>query len=112
MRCIRSIMVALICLFTTTIVVAADDNTSGQSGKAIFKEHCKKCHTGGIGGFFSGAPDIDDQEDWEERAPRGLDKLTSSTIAGTDDMDARGECTECTDEDIRAAVEYILEKVQ
>ncbi len=112
MRCIRSILVAFVCLSTTTIVVAAGDSTSGRSGEAVFEANCANCHTGGIGGFFSGAPDIDDQEDWEDRVPKGLDELTAKTITGIGDMEARGECAECTDEEIRAAVEHILEKVQ
>jgi len=112
MHCIRSILVAFVCLFATTIVVAAGDSTSGRSGEAVFEANCANCHTGGIGGFFSGAPDIDDQDDWEDRAPKGLDELTVNTITGTGDMEVRGECLECTDEDIRAAVEHILEKVQ
>jgi len=38
--------------------------------------------------------------------------VTASTLAGIGDMAARGECTVCTDEEIRAAVEYMLEQSQ
>jgi cytochrome c5 len=40
--------------------------TSGQakaprSGQAVFEAACANCHTGGIGGFFSGAPAVGDK---------------------------------------------------
>ena len=58
------------------------------------------------------APDIEDPEDWESLTPKGLDALTANTITGVGDMAARGACAECTDEEIRAAVEYMLGNLQ
>ncbi|NND36349.1 MAG: hypothetical protein HKN81_04360 [Gammaproteobacteria bacterium] len=45
-------------------------------------------------------------------APKGVDALTASTIAGTEKMPPRAECAACTDDELRAAVEYILEESQ
>ena len=111
MRCIRSILIVLIGLSTTALVVAGSHRTSGRSGETVFEANCANCHTGGIGGFFSGAPDVDDSDDWEEVAPKGLDALTTTTISGIGEMAARGDCVECTDEEIRAAVEHMLEQI-
>jgi cytochrome c5 len=78
----------------------------------VFNAACAKCHTGGIGGFFSGGPTVGKKSDWEALAPRGVDGLTGTTLSGIGKMAARGGCTTCTDAEIRAAVAYMLEKSQ
>lgn len=113
MRCIYSILVALLALTTLSLAALAEGpEPSARSGEVVFDAHCANCHSGGIGGFFSGAPDIDDAGDWEELTPKGLDALTTNTITGIGEMAARGACADCSDEDIRAAVEYMLDKSQ
>lgn len=112
MRCIRVTLVAAICLTATAISAIADDNTSGPSGQTVFETNCANCHTGGFGGFFTSAPDVDDPEDWESLAPKGIEGLTANTLAGIGDMAPRGGCATCTDEEIHVAVAYMLEKSQ
>lgn len=86
---------------------AADD----RSGAEVFDDNCAGCHTGGFAGFFGGAPDVEDADDWEALLPKGLDALTASTLAGVGSMAARGGCDICTDGEIRAAVAHMLEVV-
>jgi len=112
MGCVRLILIALLGLTTTTIVLADSHNTSGKPGEEVFEANCANCHTGGIGGFFSGAPEVGDEDDWEALIPKGVDGLTATTLAGIGDMEPRGACTACTDEEIRAAVEHMLDKSQ
>ncbi len=80
-----------------------------RSGEAVFKAACANCHTGGFGGFFSRAPTVGKTSDWEALAPRGVDGLTATTLAGIGRMAARGGCTTCSDEEIRAAVAFMLD---
>ncbi len=112
MRGTAWILIAFIGLATTAIAIAASHSTATPSGDAIYQAHCANCHSGGFGGFFTGAPKVGKQKDWKELIPKGVDALTASTIAGVGKMAARGECATCTDEEIRAAVEYMLEKSQ
>jgi cytochrome c5 len=112
MRCIHLILIAFVCLTTTAAAAEADHNTSGSSGEAIFEANCANCHTGGFGGFFTGAPKVGKQKDWKSLAPKGIAALTASTLAGVGKMLPRGECAACTDEEIRMAVEYMVEKSQ
>ena len=112
MGCMRLILIALLGLTTTTLVVAGSHSTPGESGEAVFEASCAGCHTGGFAGFFSGAPAVGDQDDWELLLPKGVDGLTATTLAGIGKMNPRGGCTTCTDDEIRAAVEYMLEKSQ
>jgi len=112
MRNIYLILIALAALATTAIAVGASHGNAKPSGQAVFETSCANCHTGGFGGFFTGAPKIGKKEDWETLTPKGLDALTASTIAGVGKMEPRGACATCSDEDIRAAVEYMLEQSQ
>lgn len=112
MRGIHLILIALTGLATTAIAVADSHITTEPSGQAIYETHCANCHSGGFGGFFTGAPKVGKQKDWEALTPKGVDGLTASTLAGIGKMVARGACETCTDEEIRAAVEYMLERSQ
>ena len=112
MRGTRSVLITLAGLATTVIAMAASHSGGEPPGQAVFEASCANCHTGGFGGFFSGAPKVSDKDDWETLAPKGVDGLTATTIAGIGKMEARGGCTTCTDEEIRAAVAYMLEQSQ
>jgi len=80
-----------------------------RSGEVVFNAACANCHTGGFGGFFSGAPTVGKKSDWEALAPKGVDGLTATTISGIGKMTPRGGCTTCSDAEIRAAVAFMLE---
>jgi len=110
MRGTLSLLLALAGTASMAIALAGGHEAPAPSGKSVFETSCANCHTGGIGGFFSGAPDIGDKDDWETLTPKGLDALTATTIAGIGKMEARGACADCSDADIRAAVEYMLEQ--
>jgi cytochrome c5 len=112
MKARHSFGMALICLTVSSIAMAGGHESTEPSGQAVFEASCANCHDSFIGGFFSGAPAIGDNADWEALAPKGVDGLTGTTIAGIGEMTARGGCAECTDEEIRAAVEYMLEQLQ
>ena len=42
----------------------------------------------------------------------GIDTLVESVTNGKGAMPPRGTCTDCSDNDLRAAVEYMVSKVQ
>lgn len=85
---------------TAPVVVAA-----GPSGEAVYGKACVACHTTGL----LGSPKLHDKADWEPRAAAGLDALVTSAINGKGAMPARGGNPAITDEEIRAAVLYMVE---
>jgi len=93
-------------LVTTTPVLAADD------GATIFKNECASCHTGGFAGWWREAPDVNDKEAWGPLAAKGSEALTRATIKGVGEMPPMGRCETCTDEQIRAAVDYMIEQAK
>ena len=86
---------------------AAPVASSGpRSGEDVYNAACMACHSTGAGG----APKVGDVAAWAERIAKGNDALYSSGIngvAGTGMM-ARGACMDCSDEEIHAAVDYMV----
>jgi cytochrome c5 len=93
---------------------AAPDATpaaaSGEaaSGEAIYAKACFVCHASGA----AGAPKLGDKKTWGPRVALGMDALLATAIKGKGAMPPRGTCGTCSDADLRAAIEYMLSKVQ
>ena len=78
-----------------------------NAGEKIFKEYCTSCH-GKKPIIPILAPLIGDKKEWKKLSRLGLPALLKTTIDGKDAMPARGGCFECSDKQIRQAIEYIL----
>jgi len=74
-----------------------------------YKKSCATCHNAGL----VGAPKLGDKEQWAARIEKGVDALYSSSINGLPPaMPAKGMCFSCTDDDLKALVDYMLDSVQ
>lgn len=74
-------------------------------GRYIYKKVCVICHQDGE----MGAPRIGNRPGWLSRLARhGLDTFYARTINGFNNMPAFGGCVNCSDNDIKAAVNYLL----
>ena len=94
---------------SSTMVASADSSeTAERSGEEIYNGKCAGCHTSGI----MGAPKYASLADWTSRIDLGLDKLTASAIAGKGGMPARGTCMDCSDNDIKVTVQYMLDSLE
>ena len=94
---------------SSTMVASADSTeTAERSGEEIYNGKCAGCHTSGI----MGAPKYASLADWTSRIDLGLDKLTASAIAGKGGMPARGTCMDCSDNEIKATVQYMLDSLE
>ncbi|MBT3225971.1 MAG: cytochrome c5 family protein [Deltaproteobacteria bacterium] len=100
--------------FLVFLFAACSQNqpVSGQSdgGGKIYAEYCAGCHDGGVVGWISGAPQTGEASEWKPYFSKGLDKMTASAIKGPGNMDPKGGCDQCSEEQIRSAIEYIQEK--
>jgi cytochrome c5 len=59
-----------------------------------------------------GAPKYASLEGWASRVDLGLEKLTLSAIAGKGGMPARGTCMDCSDNEIKLTVQYLLDSLE
>ena len=81
-----------------------------KSGEDVFNASCMACHSTGAGG----APKVGDKTAWAPRIAMGKDVLYSSGVngvAGTG-MIARGGCMSCSDDEVHAAVDYMVKNSQ
>ena len=82
-----------------------------RSGEDVYNAACMACHSTGA----AGAPKLGDALAWSDRlSQKGIDALYDSGVngvAGTS-MIAKGGCMDCADDEIYAAVDYMLEQSQ
>lgn len=83
-------------------------NNEQQSPKDIYEVNCKMCHQTGL----AGAPKFGNKADWAPRISQGLDTLVKTAITGIRAMPPKGNCLNCTPDEIRATVEYMVHAAQ
>ena len=81
-----------------------------RSGEEVYNAACMACHTTGAGG----APLLGDAGAWADRIAKGMDVLYGSGINGVPGtgMIAKGGCMNCSDEEVEAAVDFMVEGSQ
>jgi cytochrome c5 len=78
-----------------------------RAGEKIFKEYCASCHAP-TPIIEVSAPRVGDQKAWQFRRQLGIDVLLKITVNGVGAMPARGGCFECSDEQLRETIRYML----
>ena len=86
---------------TAAVAVA----TGPMTGDQVYNQYCFACHATGV----SGAPTYGNAEQWAPRAAKGIDELVRSSINGLNAMPPKGTCVNCSDDDIKAGVQYLLD---
>ncbi len=76
------------------------------SGEAVYKATCNVCHDSGAGN----APRITHRADWEPRWQRGRAAMHEGGVKGVPNsaMGPKGGFANLTDDEVKAAVDYIL----
>ncbi len=77
-----------------------------RSGEDVYNAACMACHATGAGG----APLLGDTAAWADRIGKGMDALYASGINGLPGtgMIAKGGCMNCSDEEVTAAVDFMI----
>ena len=87
--------------------VAAADNAAGKS---VYNKTCALCHGAGV----AGAPKVGDKADWGPRIAQGKDTLYKHAIEGFTGakgmMPALGGGAGLSDDDVKAAVDFMADK--
>jgi cytochrome c5 len=92
--------------------VSAATGENPEVGREIYLRACASCHKGGFGRFFTGAPKTGKRSVWKPLLENGVDALVLSTLEGVGKMEPRGGCADCSDWEIRAAVEYMVKQIR
>ncbi|RMH62106.1 MAG: cytochrome c5 family protein [Calditrichaeota bacterium] len=80
-----------------------------KNGEKVFNKICFACHKDGV----AGAAAITNKKRWQENADKGLENLMTNIKKGIVNgkygtMPPRGGCTDCTDEDLKDAILYMI----
>ena len=96
--------------FAVLFMALAVPAMAADMGEQVYRQACAMCHNRGIGG----APAIDDKEAWKGRLVKGEQTLIANAINGFRGekgfMPPRGGRANLTDEQVSAAVRYLLTK--
>lgn len=76
-----------------------------RSPEEIVNGVCAACHQVGV----MGAPKLGDKGDWAPRIAQGMNTLVKHAIEGIRGMPARGGDASLTDEDLRKAVQFMVD---
>lgn len=81
------------------------------SGAQVYEQNCMACHGEGV----AGAPKTGEVGAWQERLPKGIDAMVAIVIEGVQGysgaMPPRGGNPDLSDEQIREAVQYMLDRL-
>lgn len=79
-----------------------------RSGKAIYDAHCFACHATGVGE----APLFGNVEQWQPLIDKGMDTLLATSLSGLNLMPPMGTCMSCTEGEMRAAIQHMIDSAQ
>lgn len=96
MKHVISIFISGALLGLSSVVVA--------DGQATYQASCQACHATGA----ANAPKLGDKAAWAPRIALGIDSLLATSIKGKNAMPPRGACASCSDDDLKAAIEYMV----
>ena len=83
---------------------SAVEVASEFDAEAAYQMSCNACHGTGA----AGAPMLGDSGAWEPRLDKGMETLMANVVNGVGAMPARGICMTCSDDDLKAIVDYML----
>jgi len=78
-----------------------------RSGSEVYTASCSACHASGV----LNAPKFG-TSDWADRGAKGMETLLHSALNGFNAMPPRGTCGTCSDEEIKAAVQYMVDSAK
>jgi len=95
-------VIVLVLGFVVSLSLSA---TAGRTGQQVYESICRTCHGTGL----SGAPRFGDKIWVQLEKKEGLKELVKDAIKGERAMPPKGGCADCTDEEVRAAVKYLID---
>ncbi|MFA5663012.1 cytochrome c5 family protein [Castellaniella sp.] len=91
----------------TTQAAAARPASEMSVGEKLYQQICITCHDTGL----AGAPKFGDPQAWAPYIETGLDAMLKNAISGVGAMPPRGG-SQASDEELKAAIEYMIAAAQ
>jgi cytochrome c5 len=87
--------------------VVEEDSAAGP-GEKVVTQVCAVCHASGM----MSSPKLGSASDWAPRIEQGIETLYSHAINGFNMMPARGGRPDLSDDDVKAAVDFMIESAK
>lgn len=91
--------------FAASTALLMVSQTLAADGKAVYNKSCAVCHA-------ALSPKLGDKAAWEPRLKQGTDALVASVLKGKGAMPAKAGNATLSDDDIKAAVDYMLAQLK
>ena len=83
-------------------------STKLRTAEELYNTKCSACHaTDAIG-----APMLGNPASWTDRIAKGEETLITNAIKGFNAMPPKGTCGDCSDDEIKITVQYMVAKSQ
>jgi len=83
------------------------DLPTERDGATVYRQLCSTCHSSGQDQILQ----LNNPKAWEPRLVQGIEALYQNTLDGIGDMPAKGLCDNCSDVEIRAAVDFMVARL-
>jgi cytochrome c5 len=94
------------CAVAAALMTVAGAASAERSGEELYNSICMTCHASGV----AGAPKFQNADDWGPRAAKGIDAMLALAKSGVRAMPPMGTCMDCSDAELKAAIEYMQPK--
>ncbi|PTD99683.1 c-type cytochrome [Pandoraea apista] len=92
----------------TAAPTVAGAGSNLDAGKKLYDTVCMACHASGV----MNAPKFGDKAAWAPRIATGIDTLHNAAIKGLNAMPPKGGAANASDDDVKAAVDYMVNAVK
>ncbi|MCR9278520.1 MAG: c-type cytochrome [Pseudomonadaceae bacterium] len=93
---------------SSNAALTAPPVSTAPDGEGIYNKFCFSCHAAGV----AGAPKLGDVEAWAPRIAQGMDVLMKHVVEGMPPgMPAKGLCNQCSNEELAASLDYMLDSL-
>ena len=76
-----------------------------RDGATVYNTKCLACHMTGV----AGAPKVGDKAAWDARMASGMEAVLAVAKTGKGAMPPMGTCMDCTDGELTAAIQHMLD---
>lgn len=96
----KTMILAVTAMLMTPVAAMAE-----RDGATVYNTKCLACHMTGA----AGAPKVGMADQWAPRAAKGMDALLATAKSGIGAMPPMGTCMDCTDGEMTAAIQHMLD---
>ncbi|MCV6612366.1 MAG: c-type cytochrome [Amphritea sp.] len=96
----KTMILAVTAMLMTPVAAMAE-----RDGATVYNTKCLACHMTGA----AGAPKVGMADQWAPRAAKGMDALLATAKSGVGAMPPMGTCMDCTDGEMTAAIQHMLD---